>query len=58
MFLKMLHQTLGDEHYLLHDKLIKALKYFSTDHNLEKFFGKLVSILKDAQHEFIFHALR
>ena len=24
MFLKMLQQTLGDEHYLLHDKLIKV----------------------------------
>ena len=37
---------------------MKALKFFSNDHDLEKLFGKLVSILTDAQHEFIFHALR
>lgn len=43
---------------LSHWTYLKALKFFSNDHDLEKLFGKLVSILTDAQHEFIFHALR
>ena len=37
---------------------VKALKYFSNDHDLDKLFQKLVAILKDAQFEFLFHALR
>ena len=56
MFLKMLQQTLGDEHYLLHDKLIKVWFVHFNIVTLELFEGIEILLERSWSGEVIWQA--
>ncbi|CAG5103434.1 Oidioi.mRNA.OKI2018_I69.chr1.g769.t2.cds [Oikopleura dioica] len=58
MFLKTLQQTLGDDHFETYERLLRALKVYTHDRNLDLLFEKLTTLLCHPAEEFILHALR